>query len=60
MTDIIFHDLQFDQKTRRIAFVPKKVKELHLHNAGEDGQFLWFEMILEDGEKIQSGYYKET
>ena len=67
MTDIIYHQAQFskilkdaDTGFSRLVFVPVKVKELHIHKAGEDGQFLWFEFVLENGEKEQTGYYKET
>lgn len=58
MTEVIYQDAVFD-KHHKITFVPKKVRQLIIHKAGEDGQFLWFTFILEDGTKIETGYYQE-
>lgn len=59
MTDVVYMDAEFD-KQHNITYVPKKVKTLTLNKAGEEGQFLWFEIELEDGKKIQTGHYKEV
>jgi hypothetical protein len=66
LTDIIFHQAQISKKEKdcdgfgKLVFVPVKVKEMHVHLAGEDGQLLWFEFILENGDTEQTGYYKEA
>jgi len=38
----------------------KKIKELHIQKAGEDGEYIWLRMITEDGEEIITGYFKEA
>ena len=67
LTEIIYHQAQISKTEKdpahgfgKLVFVPVKVKELHIHKAGEDGQLLWFEFVLENGEKEQTGYYKEA
>jgi hypothetical protein len=67
LTDIIYHQARISKIKKDadtgfgiLEFVPVKVKELHIHKAGEDGQLLWFEFVLENGEKEQTGYYKEA
>lgn len=58
MTEIIFNQPQL--KDGKIIHVPKKVEKLEINKAGEDGEYLWLRMILEGGEKEETGYYKET
>jgi len=63
MTDIFYHLAKYclhaENEKGKIIFVPTKVKQLDIHSAGEDGEYLWFEMILDTGEKISTGYFKE-
>lgn len=33
------------------------VKSLDIHFAGDDGEYLWFDFITEDGQKKESSYY---
>lgn len=61
MTDIIFYQAQITKdKDHKLIFVPKKVSTLEIHKAGEDGQYLWMKITMEDGETEETGYYKET
>jgi hypothetical protein len=34
------------------------VKTLTITEAGEDGEYIWMEMLLEDGSKYQTQYFK--
>ncbi|MDD5240019.1 MAG: hypothetical protein PHH61_06190 [Candidatus Nanoarchaeia archaeon] len=66
MTEIIYYQAQLSKTEKdalgfkKLIHVPKKVSELEIHKAGEDGQYLWMKFTFEDGETEETGYYKET
>ena len=41
-----------------ILFDGKPVKKLNIVPWGEDGDFIWLDVELEDGEKRQTAYFK--
>jgi hypothetical protein len=45
MTELYYHDPKYGKK---------HIKEITLYFCGEDGEWLWFEIVFDDGSKLQS------
>lgn len=59
MTDIYINNaFGYDKENDILLYEKRKVKELTLNFAGEEGELLWIEVIDEKGTKTQSYYMK--
>jgi len=49
VTELYYHDPKGGRK---------HIKEIVIYETGEDGEWLWFEMVFDDGSKLQSHSFK--
>jgi len=49
VTELYYHDPKGGRK---------HIKEIVIYETGEDGEWMWFEMVFDDGSKLQSHSFK--
>lgn len=60
MTDIYFNRAVLVKGTTKLTRERIKVKELTIVESGQDGEYIWIDMTLEDGSKYQTGNFKNV